>query len=81
MEKLKRGQKSIDWKENCEKFYEYYHKRNPDWAIEQCKEAAKKFNKSINGNYKINIRERKSPFKEDATIYNKKERYVHRFIY
>ena len=48
MEKLKRGQKSIDWKENCEKFYEYYRKRNPDWTIEQCKEAAKKFNKSIN---------------------------------
>ena len=31
-------------------------------------EHLKKFNKSINGNYKINIRERKSPFKEDATI-------------
>lgn len=48
MEKLKRGQRPIDWKENCEKFYEYYHKRNPDWTIEQCKEAAKKFNRSIN---------------------------------
>ena len=46
--KLKQGQKPTNWKEDCEKFYEYYHKRNPDWSIEQCKEAAKKFNRSIN---------------------------------
>lgn len=31
-------------------------------------EHLRKFNKSINGNYKITTRERKSPFKEGATI-------------
>lgn len=46
--KLKRGQKPANWKEDCEKFLEYYQKRNPSWTLEQCKEAAKKFNRSIN---------------------------------
>ena len=46
--KLKRGQKPANWKEDCGKFLEYYQKRNPGWTLEQCKEAAKKFNRSIN---------------------------------
>lgn len=46
--KLKRGQKPANWKEDCKKFSEYYQKRNPSWTSEQCKEAAKKFNRSIN---------------------------------
>ena len=46
--KLKRGQRPENWKENCEKFPEYYKKNNPEWSDEQCKDAAKKFNKSHN---------------------------------
>ena len=46
--KLKRGQKPENWKENCEKFPEYYKKNNPEWSDEQCKDAAKKFNKTHN---------------------------------
>ena len=46
--KLKRGQRKEGWKFDCEKFPEYYQKRNPEWTNEECKNAAKKFCRSIN---------------------------------
>ena len=46
--KLKRGQRPMGWKENCEKFPEYYKKNFPNWSEKECKEAAQKFNKSHN---------------------------------
>ena len=46
--KLKRGQRPEGWKNNCAKFKEYYATQHPDWTEEQCKEAAKKFNRKNN---------------------------------
>ena len=46
--KLKKGQKRENWKEDCEKFPEYYKKRHPEWSDEQCKEESRKFCRSIN---------------------------------
>lgn len=48
VEKLKRGQKPENLKENCEKFPEYYKKNHPDWLEDDCIKVAKKFNRSIN---------------------------------
>ena len=42
----KKGQKII--KENCKKFKEYYLKNHPEWTEEQCIEAVKRYNKSLN---------------------------------
>lgn len=42
----KKGQKIS--KENSKRQTEYYKKNFPDWTIEQCEEAAKKFRKSCN---------------------------------
>ena len=47
-EKLKKGEKSKDWKSNCKKFPEYYKKFNPDWSKNECEAAAKSYCKSIN---------------------------------
>ena len=46
--KLKRGQRKDGWKNDCEKFPEFYKKRHPEWSEEKCKDAAKKFCRSIN---------------------------------
>lgn len=47
-QKLKRGQRPENWKEDCPKFKEYYAKRNPDWSDKQCQEESKKFCRSCN---------------------------------
>lgn len=46
--KLKKGQRRENWKEDCEKFPEYYKKRHPEWSDEQCKEESRKFCRSTN---------------------------------
>lgn len=47
-QKLKRGQRPENWKEDCPKFKEYYAKRNPDWSDKQCRVESRKFCRSCN---------------------------------
>ena len=47
-QKLKRGQRPENWKEDCPKFKEYYAKRNPDWSDKQCQEESRKYCRSCN---------------------------------
>ena len=60
--KLKRGQRPINWKNNCPKFYEYYKTNHPDWSDEECEDAARKFNKSRNWQC-VEYYQKKYPYK------------------
>lgn len=60
--KLKRGQRPTNWKNNCPKFYEYYKTNHPDWSDEECKDAVRKFNKSCNWQC-VEYYQKKYPYK------------------